>query len=664
MPVLKTYVLGMAVAHLLWLYFFTTGHLLRSKTLEQSRCFSITDLVITSVTGMAVAGFCLLLLGFTHLLNRPGIFVALVCEGALFLWLKGENWLSYSFWKKILRCFIGAWTVPALFIYLLLLILGVPAVLPLTFSDSVSYHLAYAVDWANAGRIYVDPFLRFPYYANNFLLFYSALFVLKLGSYCHFLNWLCGLLTCLGVLAFFTPIENQFRGGIPTWKLFRAPQFLIPLSVALSPVFLRYLNVAFIDIPIGLFLLIPILCAYRSSPSQPFERELVVTAAFCGGMKLTLIGHLPFLVGSLLFATARRLHRRQMAILCLLLVGLSLPWYLRNLFEAHDPTPPVFNFLFKHPDPIFKDDPFPYTADTLTERKPSQLLLLPFRFFTFPQSNNFREWGVTALVLLSYAPILFLLSQVFWRERWRAPPRLIYLSLAAAYLPLPWLFSSLGRYALHWYPVLAAWVGVMVSDICARTKAIWSSRLVTSITKTFAAVFCIALIIPSPARSSMPFYRDYYGLTCSLLRFDIPLKDYLKKDLSGYSASQAVVATLVSNQKTNTRVLLLPGIAGLTFYLRKANIISVGDYTGPAGYMELWTGVQEGNCLPYLTRLDISVVIVQPHHEEAWWPRFYDPFRSQLKEYGFSEYRTGERNIAVFLRSDIRPGRKLIPVNR
>ena len=101
MPVLKTYVLGMAVAHLLWLYFFTTGHLLRSKTLEQSRCFSITDLVITSVTGMAVAGFCLLLLGFTHLLNRPGIFVALVCEGALFLWLKGENWLSYSFWKKI-----------------------------------------------------------------------------------------------------------------------------------------------------------------------------------------------------------------------------------------------------------------------------------------------------------------------------------------------------------------------------------------------------------------------------------------------------------------------------------------------------------------------------------------------------------------------------------
>ncbi len=664
MSVFKSYALGMAMAHLLWLYFFTTGHLLRPKALEQSRSFSITDLVITSVAGMAVAGFCLLLLGFTHLLNRPGILLALVFEGLLFLWLKGENWLSYSFWQKICRRFVGAWTVPTLFIYLLFLILAVPAVLPPTFSDSVSYHLAYAVDWANAGRIYVDPFLRFPYYANNFLLFYSALFVLKLGSYCHFLNWLCGLLTCLGVLAFFTPVENPFREGTSTWKLSRPQHFLIPLCVALSPVFLRYLNVAYIDVPIGLFLLIPILCAYRSSSGQPFERELVVSAAFCVGMKLTLIGHLPFFLCLLLFATARRLPRRQIAVLCLLLVSLSLPWYLRNLFEAHDPTPPVFNFLFKHPDPIFKDDPFPYTADTMTERKPSHLLLLPFRFFTYPQSENFREWGITAMILLLYAPILFLLAQVFWRNRWRAPPRLIYLSLAAAYLPLPWLFSSLGRYALHWYPVLAAWVGVMVSDICARTEALWSSRLVISITRTVAAVFCIALIISSPARSSKRFYRDYYGITRSLLGSDTNLKDYLKKDLSGYLASQAVIATLVSNQKTNTKVLLLPGVVGLTFYFRKANMIALGDYTGPAGYMELWTGVEQGNCLPYLTRLDVSVVIVQPHHEEAWWPRFYDPFRSQLKEYGFREYRTDERNVAIFLRGDIHASRKLLPANR
>jgi hypothetical protein len=84
---------------------------------------------------------------------------------------------------------------------------GIPAILPPIRGDPVSYHLAYAADWANAGRIYIDPFLRFPYYANNFLLFDSAFFILKLDDYCHFLTWLCGLLTCLGILAFFGSAE-------------------------------------------------------------------------------------------------------------------------------------------------------------------------------------------------------------------------------------------------------------------------------------------------------------------------------------------------------------------------------------------------------------------------------------------------------------------------
>src|SRR5438132_13340451 len=96
MPVFKSYVLGMAMAHLFWLYFFTTGHLLRRKALEQSRSFLITDLVITSVAGMAVAGFCLFLLGFTHLLNRPGLLFAMVLECLIVLWRKCEYWITYG----------------------------------------------------------------------------------------------------------------------------------------------------------------------------------------------------------------------------------------------------------------------------------------------------------------------------------------------------------------------------------------------------------------------------------------------------------------------------------------------------------------------------------------------------------------------------------------
>ena len=91
-------------------------------------------------------------------------------------------------------------------------------------------------------------------------------------------------------------------------------------------------------------------------------------------------------------------------------------------------------------------------------------------------------------------------------------------------------------------------------------------------------------------------------------------------------------------------------------------IISVGDYVGPARYKDLFKELEQGNCLPYLSRLDISAVIVTPQHDEPWWSPLYDKFQSQLKEHGFKEYRTSERNVVVFLRDDIRPSPKLSPL--
>src|SRR6478672_6423087 len=205
MSLLRSYLLGLLVAHLAWLFFFTTGQGLWNRHRNDSQPFQLDTLVVTSVAGMALSGFGLLLLGFAHLLNAIGLGGLVILDAALFWLLKRDKWLSLTFWKRIVRDFVKSWTLPAVCIYILFLALGIPAILPPTRGDAVSYHLAYAVDWANAGRIYADPFLRFPYYANNFLLFDSAFLILKLGDYCNFLTWLCGLLTCWGVLAFFGP---------------------------------------------------------------------------------------------------------------------------------------------------------------------------------------------------------------------------------------------------------------------------------------------------------------------------------------------------------------------------------------------------------------------------------------------------------------------------
>jgi hypothetical protein len=371
-------------------------------------------------------------------------------------------------------------------------------------------------------------------------------------------------------------------------------------------------------------------------------------------MKLTLIGQLPFFLVSLVFASARRLRPREIALLSLVLVGLSLPWYVRNFIKTHDPTPPIFNSVLKHPDPIFgQGDAAIYVSDTLTKREPLHLLLLPFRFFSDPQSRNFREFGVSGMIFVLYAPILFLVAQLGWRHRWRPPCGLVYLSVAVVYLTLPWYFSSLGRYALHWYPTLAAWLGVIISHICTRAEAVWNSRCQIWTTRFATAAFCCVLIYPSPTEGCMRFYQRYYAGTVPLFHSREALERYLEKNLSGYVASQGVIKTLTSNQKKKSRVLALRA-EYLAFYFRKAKIISVGDYFGPARYGDLINEVERGNCLPYLSRLDISTVIVDPRASRDWYG-FYEKFRAQLKKNQFSEYRCGTDQVPIFLRSDIKP---------
>ncbi len=668
MSVLRSYLLGLIVAHVVWLFFFTTGRLLWKNCPDNSKPCRLDTLIITSVAGMALSGFGLLLLGFAHLLNRFGLAGLLILDTALFWLLKRDNWLSLKFWRRIVQDFVKGWTLPALCIYVLFLALGIPAILPPIRGDPVSYHLAYAADWANAGRIYVDPFLRFPYYANNFLLFDSAFFILKLGDYCHFLTWLCGLLTCLGVLAFFVPAELHSTNDPQRRRLFPfLYQFLIPLSLALSPVFLQYLNSGYVDVPIGLFILVSVLCVYKTLSHRHFAWELAVIAAFCVGMKLTLIGHLPFFIVSLLLASATRLPRREIALLAFALVGLSLPWYIRNLSEAHDPTPPMFNLLFDHPDPVFTqaDAAWVYLTGKESDLKsPVRLLSFPFKYFISPGQLPFGREGVTAAFLLLYAPAVFLLVLLCCQQACHAPKRFVYLSVAVIYLALPWFYNADGRHALHWYPVLVAWIGVVISFIGLRADSHRNSRIATWM-RVATGAFCFALIVPSPTRGSVEFYRNYYRETSEFADMGGDRERYLEKNVRGYQAVEAVIKTLLSEHKQQTHVLVMEGFPRPHFQFRKdANIISVGDWFGPARYWDLYREVFEGEgCLSYLTRLDISAVISKtPPGRRPWWDRFYEKFRTRLRDCNYIEYRCGEQNVAIFLKSDIKPHGSLQPV--
>jgi hypothetical protein len=288
------------------------------------------------------------------------------------------------------------------------------------------------------------------------------------------------------------------------------------------------------------------------------------------------------------------------------------------------------------------------------------LLSLPFQYFIDPGQPPFGRDGVSAAFLLLYAPAVFLLVLLGRQKQWHVPKKFVYLSAAVTYLAIPWFYNADGRHALHWYPVLVAWIGVVISFVCLRASSHWDSRAVTWVHIAMVA-FCCALIVPSPTRGSMDFYRNYYAETSEFADMGGDRKRYLEKNVRGYRAVEAVSKTLLSEHKQQTHVLVMEGIHPHFYFRQNAKIISVGDWFGPARYWDLYAEVTQGEgCLSYLTRLDISAVISQtPPGRRPWWDRFYAKFRTRLRDCNYIEYRCGEESIAIFLRSDIKPNPSL-----
>ena len=252
-------------------------------------------------------------------------------------------------------------------------------------------------------------------------------------------------------------------------------------------------------------------------------------------------------------------------------MALSLPWYIRNLLEAHDPTPPMFSLLFDHPDPVFTQADAAWIYLTGKEsglKHPLSLLLLPFQYFTAPGKPPFGRDGISAAFLLLYAPVIVLLVLLCWRKGRHVPQSFVYLSVAVLYLAIPWFYNADGRHALHWYPVLVAWIGVGISFVWLRASSYSNARTATRIHVATVA-FCCALIVPSPTDGSIEFYRNYYQETSELAHMNGDRTQYLEKNVRGYQAVEAVTKTLVSEHKQQTHVLVREGMTPPHFYFRK-----------------------------------------------------------------------------------------------
>ena len=206
-----------------------------------------------------------------------------------------------------------------------------------------------------------------------------------------------------------------------------------------------------------------------------------------------------------------------------------------------------------------------------------------------------------------------------------------------------------------------------VHGIAHRNRAIneWIGRFA-------AAAFSCAMICPTPSRAALLFYRSYYADTLPISAPRAQLKSLVKNHVRGYREARAVIESLRPQHRSD-RVFVF-GRETPAFYFRKAKMVSVGDYFGPARYGDLTRQVMEGDCRSYLDRLGISAIIVDPkvttgfplplpgdRPPESAVPvgASYMRFHAQLEQNGFVEYRCHRSDIPVFLKRDISPSSRL-----
>lgn len=620
----------LAIAYLIGASFLSPN---RDASDDASTSQRMTRLVCTCGLGLSIIGFVSLALAFVGLLDVAAVAIALVVCIAIGSVAHRESPLRGAYWRERALAIGAAWDGPLLAVYYVMLYFGFSAMdLANLGSDPVAYHLAYAIDWAQTGRLVVDPFLRWVFYANNFVLLDSLFLLVRAQVLVMFLVWLTGLLTSLGLFASVRwTLERYEVAGV--WSNLAAA--FLTLAMILSPVYVHWLPSAYVDAPIGAFALLASLCIVIGMRERRLDWLLAaaVASAFLVGMKGSFLP-LAVVFAIALWAAARNLRvgaARTFGVVALF-IALSSPWYVRNWIDSGDPVWPVLNLALHGSDGLMtQSEEASLESDLPNARTPAAIVTAPERAFFDPGDNDFREDGIDALILALYVPILALLVALPFRRRPGAETLVIcfVLYMLAGY----WcVTSTLLRYALLFLPLLPFCLVSTLAPLVATFR--WKGAIL-------AMAAALTLV---PTSGVVPylqeFYRGQYYLPASYESDD----EYQTIFADGYKQAEFTAAVM--------RRLHMRGRAyvlgwRLDYYFRLHGIQTAGDWVGPAGYFRLYRAIDAGLGAEFLSSLGVDAVLIKP---SAAIGRLDIPLGRQLLENGFCAYPVPENEYELFTR--------------
>lgn len=592
-------VAGLAWAHAAWLWFWLCGSLVVPPKRGASNSSALLDVILASMSGMAITAIVSFVLGLLHALVPLAVALAVPILFVA-LWLRGDSVLQAEFVRARWEQLSAACTPGALIVWMIALFLSVPAIVPDNGSDATVFYLPQAAEYAKSHALVVDGWFRYPWYPNNWVLIQTWPFVLGVPNASQFLTWLAGswtLIAIYGIVAWSRPRGGDVGGESSVVWLGVASS----VAFALSPIFQRYSTLGMIDVPSGAIFIsvsIAVLIAVRERSSRTVV-PLVLCAAFLVGTKVSYVALLPLFAGLLLVvARYAGLSRRSMALVVAVLLLLSSPWYARAFVLAKDPVEPFLNLRLHGVDPkISAEDLRGQLADLHSDNRSLTLLELPWRMFADPQSRESRDLGVTLLIICLPLPVIYLVWCVVRRAREPSPPLVVAIILLYAYGY--WnLTSHLERYALLFLPLFAAFVGIVMSGVVRRRRSFGILALITM----------LLFAVPSPASAT------YYAAVWDLYYRNVGLyytgdHEWLVQRSPAYPQLEDL-AHLLRRAHALDRRLYVVELGGGTLMAQELGVKMIGDAFGPGRFADLGRAVSHDVLGTWLRRLGVGALLV------------------------------------------------------
>lgn len=461
---------------ILSILFFGLGRLFLIKFRQQFNSF-FEEYFIASALGMLISVFYITILGFLGIVYKPALlflFVGLIGLKDLKIKLKEILWL--------------------ILIFIMLSPIFIRTLFPFTNADALSYHLPYAQSIIDNHRIILEKYFRYPLLPlNGEILFFLGLSINEAAS--ALVSFIALFITAIGCFSEFYKRINPAIGLLAVFLLMKSGALIYVSTNGFTDPFLVMFVMASIISVINFF-------EINSENTNNFW--FYVSAILMGaaeGTKYTAL-----YASLVIFIIFGYKHQWKLLLKYLLIILLvSSPWLLRNLYYAGNPFWPFIKYTPLWNICDYKGNYYTFTHDGIEKN-----------FFGLTIIWNYLvSHGVISLL---YIPG-FLLSIIRLKET-----RIFYYFCIFILSTAIWfLTASVDRYYLFIVPVFCVLAIYGYSHIFDENK--FNSKIITSVISATLILFTV----------------NIYNMSNNIAIIPVSQKDkdsFLSKSLFGYSAAK------------------------------------------------------------------------------------------------------------------------------